>query len=152
MFCSEILDGFDGMAARHFDQCSHFGAVMDMVADRSACAFCYMIMSACARTMMVRYIFLICLILDFGSHWLQFLSMSLSKAGHKTRDRKENFIVAYYYNNRLFFCTICLAAEFSCVSMWLLVNDQTWLSNKLFMAVSVPLISCLCFKMFVNIF
>ena len=28
------LDAFDGMAARHFDQCSRFGAVLDMVGVR----------------------------------------------------------------------------------------------------------------------
>lgn len=33
-FLSSFLDAFDGMAARHFDQCSKFGAVLDMLSDR----------------------------------------------------------------------------------------------------------------------
>ena len=37
---SFILDLFDGIAARHFKQCSQFGAVLDMVTDRcSTCGF-----------------------------------------------------------------------------------------------------------------
>jgi len=42
MFSSQILDGIDGWLARKFDQTSHFGAAMDMVADRIACAYVYM--------------------------------------------------------------------------------------------------------------
>lgn len=33
---SQLLDMFDGMAARHFNQCSNFGAVLDMVCDRAS--------------------------------------------------------------------------------------------------------------------
>ena len=41
LYCvSCLLDAFDGMAARKFDQCTKFGAVLDMVTDRcvGACA------------------------------------------------------------------------------------------------------------------
>ncbi len=33
---SQLLDAFDGMAARAFNQCSKFGAVLDMVCDRAS--------------------------------------------------------------------------------------------------------------------
>lgn len=33
---SQLLDMFDGMAARYFNQCSNFGAVLDMVCDRAS--------------------------------------------------------------------------------------------------------------------
>ena len=33
---SQLLDMFDGMAARIFNQCSNFGAVLDMVCDRAS--------------------------------------------------------------------------------------------------------------------
>jgi len=40
-----MLDGIDGILARKFNQTSNFGAVMDMVADRVACAFIYFTMA-----------------------------------------------------------------------------------------------------------
>lgn len=33
---SQLLDAFDGMAARHFNQSTRFGAVLDMVCDRAS--------------------------------------------------------------------------------------------------------------------
>ena len=33
-FMSVVLDEFDGMAARAFNQCTKFGAILDVVTDR----------------------------------------------------------------------------------------------------------------------
>ena len=33
-FLSVVLDEFDGMAARAFNQCTKFGAILDVVTDR----------------------------------------------------------------------------------------------------------------------
>jgi len=97
-------------------------------------------------------IFLTLLILDFGAHWLQFLSSSLTKSHHKGKNRKENFIVAFYYKTGWFFTTICLGGEFGGCSLYLLTNDQRWFENKAFMALSYFLLLCLAFKNFINIF
>ena len=42
---SQALDAFDGMAARKFNQCSRFGAVLDMVCDRASNAVLLAILS-----------------------------------------------------------------------------------------------------------
>ena len=75
MFClaygtSYFLDAFDGMAARKFDQCSRYGAALDMVCDRASNSMIYMILAALWPQ--YSFAFYLCLLLDFGSHWLQF--------------------------------------------------------------------------------
>ena len=37
-FSNVLLDELDGIAARKFDQCTQFGAVLDMIIDR--CVYC----------------------------------------------------------------------------------------------------------------
>ena len=65
---SYLLDVFDGKAARSFDQCTKYGAALDMVCDRASNATLYMILS----TIFPRqsFAFYLCFLLDFGSHWL----------------------------------------------------------------------------------
>ena len=65
-----ILDALDGHAARTFNQCSRYGAALDMICDRASNAVMYMVLSA----MFPEYdwVFYACFILDFGSHWYQF--------------------------------------------------------------------------------
>ena len=75
MFCvcygaSYFLDALDGLAARRFDQCSRYGAALDMVCDRASNAMIYMILAALWAK--YSFAFYLCLLLDFGSHWLQF--------------------------------------------------------------------------------
>ena len=67
---SYFLDALDGAAARRFDQCSRYGSVLDMVCDRSSNAMIYMILAALWTEQ--SFAFYLCLLLDFGSHWLQF--------------------------------------------------------------------------------
>ena len=42
---SQALDAVDGLAARKFDQCSKFGAGLDMVCDRASIATIFMILA-----------------------------------------------------------------------------------------------------------
>jgi CDP-diacylglycerol--inositol 3-phosphatidyltransferase len=43
---SQLLDVIDGMAARKFDQCSRFGAALDMVCDRTSNALNFFILAS----------------------------------------------------------------------------------------------------------
>ena len=75
LFCicygtSYFLDALDGAAARKFDQCSRFGAALDMVCDRASNSTIYMILATLWQQ--YSFAFYMCLLLDFGSHWLQF--------------------------------------------------------------------------------
>ena len=67
---SYLLDAADGNAARAFNQCSRFGAALDMVCDRASNATIYMALSTLYPSYSI--LFFSCFVLDFGSHWLQF--------------------------------------------------------------------------------
>ena len=64
------LDALDGRAARMFDQCSRYGAALDMICDRASNASMYMVLSSIFPDQ--SFAFYLCFLLDFGSHWLQF--------------------------------------------------------------------------------
>ena len=62
------LDAIDGKAARAFDQSSRYGAALDMICDRASNATIYMVLSTIYPQQ--SFAFYLCLLLDFGSHWL----------------------------------------------------------------------------------
>ncbi len=69
---SQLLDMFDGMAARKFNQCSNFGAVLDMVCDRASNA---VLLAICGHIYpQYGYFFYSDIILDLVSHWYQMYS------------------------------------------------------------------------------
>ena len=65
-----ILDALDGHAARAFDQCTRYGAALDMICDRASNSIMYMILSGLFPD--YGFIFYGFFILDFASHWFQF--------------------------------------------------------------------------------
>ena len=107
---SEILDAFDGMAARHFNQCSKFGAMIDMLTDR-VCTISLLI--SLGRFYYNSYgllawnYFLWNAILDFVSHWYQMYATVLS--GVDSHREGANWIVHIYYTYLLFI--MCFGAE-----------------------------------------
>ena len=62
-----LLDAVDGMTARAYNQCSRYGAALDMICDRAQNATMYMILSGLYPS--YDTVFYACFILDFGSHW-----------------------------------------------------------------------------------
>ena len=58
----------DGLAARYFDQCSNFGAVLDMVTDRVCTAMLLLVLSHVYTDYAITFSFLVGL--DVGSHWV----------------------------------------------------------------------------------
>ena len=67
---SQMLDAIDGTAARKFNQCSHYGAALDMISDRTSCATIYAVLMALYPDRFYSYFWFMCFILDFGSHYL----------------------------------------------------------------------------------
>ncbi len=66
---SQILDAFDGMAARKYNQCTKFGSVLDMVCDRASNAVILAILGNLYPTYCI--IFFGDIVLDLVSHWYQ---------------------------------------------------------------------------------
>ena len=79
---SQLMDMFDGMAARYFDQSTKFGAVLDMVCDRISDA----VMLAILAALYPQYcwFFYLDIALDIGSHWYQmYATLACGEKHHK---------------------------------------------------------------------
>ncbi|KAG0317299.1 CDP-diacylglycerol-inositol 3-phosphatidyltransferase [Linnemannia gamsii] len=114
-----LLDAVDGQAARYYDQCSKFGAVLDMVTDRctTACLLCYL--AAVYPTYALVFQFLIAL--DVSSHYMHMYSSLTSGAtSHKKISESSNFILRAYYSNNLVLFGFCFANELFFVILYLL--------------------------------
>ena len=73
-----------------------------------------------------------CFILDFGSHWLQFQSSAFSKSdGHKGKNKKENWLVGLYYNNKNVFEFTVLGAEIGAILLYVNAKWTTVQGNLL---------------------
>eukprot|EP00826_Nyctotherus_ovalis_P060580 TRINITY_DN8517_c0_g1_i5.p1 TRINITY_DN8517_c0_g1~~TRINITY_DN8517_c0_g1_i5.p1 ORF type:complete len:212 (-),score=16.87 TRINITY_DN8517_c0_g1_i5:146-781(-) len=72
---SHILDAFDGMAARKLNQCSKFGAMLDMIVDRMATIS--LMMSLGSIYPHLYFYFLLMALIDMVSHWYQMYSYFL---------------------------------------------------------------------------
>ena len=107
---SFVLDLFDGMAARAFDQTSRFGAVLDMVTDRCSTAVMLSVLAHLYSGAHPRAFdaFVMLMVLDVASHWVQM--KAAGNMHHKSSSR--NFIVRFYYENYWFFGYCCVGAEF----------------------------------------
>ena len=77
----QLLDAFDGIAARHFKQSTKFGAVLDMVCDRASDAVILAILGSLYPT--YSWIFYSDIILDLVSHKYQMYSALLLGEHHK---------------------------------------------------------------------
>lgn len=133
-FISFILDAFDGMVARAFNEKSKLGATLDMVTDRISTAGLLGVLATFYTDYSHYFIFLI--MLDVGSHWLQTHSsfmIDVKNDNHKALD--EHFwILNFYYKNKYGLGIVCLGAE---VFLLLLFagHHYPWLYlNFLFMA------------------
>eukprot|EP00744_Colponema_vietnamica_P013095 GILI01018368.1.p1 GENE.GILI01018368.1~~GILI01018368.1.p1 ORF type:complete len:224 (+),score=31.26 GILI01018368.1:99-674(+) len=92
---SQGLDAVDGVAARHFNQCTKFGSVLDMVTDR--------VSTLCLLTVLAKlypdhwFWFAGLTSLDIFSHWFQMYAKLLEGAeSHKGSE--SNFLLKFYYS------------------------------------------------------
>ena len=147
---SYLLDCFDGYTARLYNQSSRFGAALDQVCDRASNATCYMILAQIFPK--VTFLFYLCFLLDFGSHWFQFQSTAyLGSSTHKGGNAKENWMVSIYYNNGTVFSTVCVGAEVATCFLFWLGKQPSLYDNMPFCILTGILTSIMAFKMFVNV-
>ncbi|KGG50941.1 CDP-alcohol phosphatidyltransferase [Mitosporidium daphniae] len=137
-FISAILDAFDGMTARYFNQCSQFGAALDMVTDRSAtmmllCALCRLYPA------MMMPIFQFILSLDLSSHYVHMLSSTKSgSASHKTVAENSPILLRVYYTKRWVLFIVCAMNELFLASLYVwAVYPHSWVP-KVALALSSP--------------
>merc|ERR1711881_542088 len=117
---SSLLDIFDGYAARYLNQCSKFGAVLDMLTDRVATASLIICLSHFYPNYMVW--FQLWVMLDICSHWAhQLASVIRGDQSHKnSSDKKRHFILRLYYTSRSFLFFMCAMTETFFCSLYLM--------------------------------
>eukprot|EP01138_Halocafeteria_seosinensis_P015677 gb/GECG01015998.1/.p1 GENE.gb/GECG01015998.1/~~gb/GECG01015998.1/.p1 ORF type:complete len:219 (+),score=9.58 gb/GECG01015998.1/:1-657(+) len=124
---SYALDALDGVAARGLNQCSRFGAVLDMVTDRFCTCVLLLILSHLWRDLFP--VWAILLSLELVSHWLSMYSSLLLQSGsHKTSVRNPLLRFYYLYPYALF--TFCLGNEVFLMSLYgivMLPNFTIWI-------------------------
>ena len=91
--------------------------------------------------------------LDFGAHYLQFISSALLKSeSHKGKNDKENFIVSYYYNNKIFFSMLVVLSEVCSVFLVLMKRWEALRGYSAAWVIAAFLIMNLSTKMFINVY
>ena len=121
-----------------------------MVCDRSSNAIMYFTLSIVYP--MYSFAFYLCFLLDFGSHFLQFISSASTGAHHKGKNNKENWLVSIYYNNSAVFQIVVGGSEISTACLYLLAKSPEYGPNPLFQGLTAFLTLIMAFKMFVNVF
>jgi len=103
---SALLDAFDGLAARIFNQSSVFGSILDMLTDRVSTMCLLMTLGHLYSNHL--FVIQILLTIDIVSHWLHFFSSTLQgKCSHKVSDRRFGKLMRIYYENKLILTTVC---------------------------------------------
>ncbi|KAF2749394.1 CDP-diacylglycerol--inositol 3-phosphatidyltransferase [Sporormia fimetaria CBS 119925] len=134
-----LLDALDGLAARHFQQSTKFGAVLDMVTDRctTACLLVFLA-SAFPRWSIV---FQGLISLDLASHYMHMyatLSMGGSGQSHKKVDESRSWVLKQYYSNNAVLFTFCAMNELFFIALYLLSFSSPLLSPTLLKSPDSP--------------
>lgn len=112
-FCYALsagLDAIDGIAARHYQQSTKFGALLDMLTDRCATTGLGVILAIFFPSWAL--FFQLAIIIDISSHWIHCQSSYMKgSTSHKLIDLSGNPILAHYYNNRTILFLMCLGNE-----------------------------------------
>ena len=107
---SFTLDALDGIAARYFNQCSDFGAILDMLTDRVATLMLgFIAVQIPGAEYKWAVVFFSCI--DIVGHWCQYIAAARNAKHHKQVKNKFR-ILDIYYSNKPMLCILCITAEF----------------------------------------
>ncbi len=101
---SQLLDAFDGMAARYFKQSTRFGAVLDMVCDRASNGVMLAVLAGLYPEW--SWVFLGDIVLDLVSHWYQMYVSLLRGQHHKEAPSAYRLLNLYYGNKTVLFTLV----------------------------------------------
>jgi CDP-diacylglycerol--inositol 3-phosphatidyltransferase len=126
---SFVADALDGMAARALNQCSRFGAVLDMVVDRAATSGLIVILSHLLGISgsLKPYHKEVCFTgamlvgLDIVSHFARmYAGLVLKHGSHKDAHTGRFWLLDIYYGNRKVMGAFCVGQEFFYIGMYIL--------------------------------
>lgn len=145
------LDAVDGITARYFNQCSRFGAVLDMLTDRMATAVLLVVLSHLYPAQWGHFAFLI--VLDIVSHWFQMYSkLALNKTTHKG---SRNKLLNFYYTFPYALLVFCVGNEAFFVCLYLLsFKELLFMFNfiNIILYISFPICMMKQFMNFVQLY
>ncbi|KAL9106801.1 MAG: hypothetical protein Q9227_008223 [Pyrenula ochraceoflavens] len=127
-----LLDALDGYAARHYNQSTTFGGVLDMVTDRCTTASLLVFLSSAFPRWAIIFQGLISL--DLASHYMHMyatLTMGGSGQSHKKVDSSRSWILHLYYTNRTVLFIFCALNELFFIALYLLSFSSPLLSPSL---------------------
>ncbi|KAI9673756.1 MAG: CDP-diacylglycerol-inositol 3-phosphatidyltransferase [Trizodia sp. TS-e1964] len=127
-----LLDALDGMAARHFNQSTRFGAVLDMVTDRCTTACLLVFLSSAWPRWSILFQGLISL--DLASHYMHMyatLVMAGKDQSHKRVSQSRSRILNLYYNNNKVLFAFCAFNELFFIALYLLSFSSPTLTPSL---------------------
>ncbi|KAI1821041.1 CDP-diacylglycerol-inositol 3-phosphatidyltransferase-like protein PIS [Xylaria intraflava] len=131
-----LLDALDGYAARHFNQSTRFGAVLDMVTDRCTTSCLLVFLSSAFPRWAIVFQGLISL--DFASHYIHMyatLAMGGSAESHKNVDKSRSWLLNLYYTNKTVLFLTCALNELFFIALYLLSFSSPLLSPQLLQTV-----------------
>ncbi|KAI0406975.1 CDP-diacylglycerol-inositol 3-phosphatidyltransferase-like protein PIS [Xylaria palmicola] len=131
-----LLDALDGYAARHFNQSTRFGAVLDMVTDRCTTSCLLVFLSSAFPRWAIIFQGLISL--DFASHYIHMyatLAMGGSAESHKNVDKSRSWLLNLYYTNKVVLFVTCSLNELFFIALYLLSFSSPLLSPQLLQTV-----------------
>uniref|UniRef100_A0A1L8DY90 CDP-diacylglycerol--inositol 3-phosphatidyltransferase n=2 Tax=Nyssomyia neivai TaxID=330878 RepID=A0A1L8DY90_9DIPT len=115
---SVFLDCLDGHAARHFNQCTKFGAVLDQLTDR--CGTMCLLVTLSYFYPKYMFLFQLSMAIDISCHWIYtHTSLLQGKTSHKFVDANESAIMRLYYTKSILF-TMCVGNELFYAALYLL--------------------------------
>lgn len=152
---SFILDAADGMAARALDQCSHFGAILDMLTDRASTAGFLVVLDGVMQPMPYRYTFVLSslVFLDVASHFCRmYASLFIKKESHKDVSDSIFSLLRVYYSNRRVMGVFCIGQEFAYIFLyaWACYQNVAVLGSVMWVAFVVCAAPCFL-KQVVNV-
>jgi len=110
------LDAVDGTVARRFNQCSKFGAVLDMLTDRMSTAVLLIVLGQIYPNYWGVFAGLI--VLDIVSHWYQMQCKAMQRA--VTHKGSKNWLLNVYYTAPYVLLIACCGNEFFLVALYVL--------------------------------
>jgi len=145
---SELLDMADGHAARYLDQCSKFGAVLDMITDRCSTMMLCIVLTDFYPAKIYIYGFLFICSLDLVSHYARLYSSLVGgSTGHKVVKENHFGLLKIYYGNKYFLAFMCAGNEGFWLSLYLLHFNPTTIAWGL-----LYFCAPICFtKQFINV-
>eukprot|EP01095_Lingulamoeba_sp_RSL-Kostka_P002425 TRINITY_DN13283_c0_g1_i1.p1 TRINITY_DN13283_c0_g1~~TRINITY_DN13283_c0_g1_i1.p1 ORF type:complete len:227 (-),score=47.21 TRINITY_DN13283_c0_g1_i1:24-704(-) len=106
---SFLLDALDGYVARKYNQCSKFGAVLDMVTDRFGTTILCLLLSHLYPEFLQFFIAMI--VLDFTSHWVRMYSTLMKGSSSHKQVTRGPTLLKLYYTNKIVLGGLCLFNE-----------------------------------------